>query len=215
MRIMLLGSPGVGKGTQAQFICQQYHIPQISTGNILRAAMQAGSTLGLMAKRYVDQGELVPDDVVCGLVKERLTEPDCAPGFLLDGFPRTIPQAEALIKIGVTLDYVLVLDAPVEDIVKRLTGRRVHLDSGRTYHIEFQPPKVSEQDDVTGEPLTQRDDDKEEVVRNRLNVYERQTAPLIHFYEEQAKLGAVKIAFVSGLGDIEQVKENIFKILSK
>ncbi|MES2204067.1 MAG: adenylate kinase [Pseudomonadota bacterium] len=215
MRVMLLGSPGVGKGTQAQFICEQYHIPQISTGNILRAAMQSGSELGLMAKSYSDQGNLVPDEVVCSIVKERLAEPDCVNGFLLDGFPRTIPQAEALVKLGIALDFVVVLDAPVEEIVARLTGRRFHAASGRTYHIEFQPPKVAEKDDITGEPLTQRDDDKEDVVRNRLSVYERQTAPLINFYEEQAKIGAVKIAFVSGLGDIEDVKANIFKILSK
>ncbi len=212
---MLLGSPGVGKGTQAQFICEQYHIPQISTGNILRAAMQSGSELGLMAKSYSDHGNLVPDEVVCSIVKERLAEPDCKTGFLLDGFPRTIPQAEALVNLGVALDVVIVLDAPTEEIVARLTGRRFHAASGRTYHVEFQPPKVAEKDDITGEPLTQRDDDKEDVVRNRLSVYERQTAPLIHFYEQQAKTGAVKIAHVSGLGDIEEVKVNILKILSK
>lgn len=215
MRIMLLGSPGVGKGTQAQFICEQYHIPQISTGNILRAAMQAGSELGLMAKRYIDQGDLVPDDVVCAMVKERLEEPDCANGFLLDGFPRTIPQAEALEKTGVRLDYVVVLEAPLEDIVKRLTGRRVHLPSGRTYHIEFAPPNEPNKDDITGETLTQRDDDQEDVVRNRLNVYERQTAPLIEFYKHQAEAGKVAIAFVSGIEAIETVKTNILKILSR
>lgn len=215
MRVMLLGSPGVGKGTQAQFICEQYHIPQISTGNILRAAMQSGSELGLMAKSYSDRGELVPDEVVCSIVRDRLAEADCKEGFLLDGFPRTIPQAEALVNLGVALDYVVVLDAPTEAIVARLTGRRFHPASGRTYHVDFQAPRVAEKDDITGEPLTQRDDDKEDVVRNRLSVYERQTAPLIDFYKEQAKTGAVKIAFVSGLGDIEDVKTNIFKILSK
>ena len=157
----------------------------------------------------------MPDEVVCSIVKERLAEPDCAAGFLLDGFPRTIPQAEALVTLGVALDYVIVLDAPTEEIVARLTGRRFHAASGRTYHIDFQPPKIAEQDDVTGEPLTQRDDDKEDVVRNRLSVYERQTAPLINFYQQQANIGVVKIAFISGLGDIEKIKENILKILSK
>lgn len=215
MRIMLLGSPGVGKGTQAQFICEEYHIPQISTGDIFRAAVRSGSEMGLLAKSYSDRGELVPDELVCSLVKQRLAEPDCAAGFLLDGFPRTIPQAEALEKNGISLDCVIVLDAPTEEIVARLTGRRFHPASGRTYHIKFQPPKVPGLDDVTGEALVQRDDDKEEVVRNRLHVYERQTAPLIDFYKEQAKKSAVKIAFVSGLGDIEDVKVNIFKILSK
>ncbi len=211
---MLLGSPGVGKGTQAQFICEQYHIPQISTGNILRAAIQSGSELGVMAKSYSDRGELVPDEVVCSIVKERLAEPDCHEGFLLDGFPRTIPQAEALLAIGVALDYVVVLEAPTEEIVARLTGRRFHPTSGRTYHLLFDPPKVAGLDDVTDEPLVQRDDDKEEVVRNRLQVYERQTAPLIDFYRQQAMQGKVKIAFVSGIGDIDEVKANILRILT-
>lgn len=214
MRVMLLGSPGVGKGTQAQFICEQYHIPQISTGNILRAAVQSGSELGMMAKSYSDRGELVPDEVVCSIVKERLAEPDCAAGFLLDGFPRTIPQAEALVTLGVTLDHVVVLEAPTEEIVARLTGRRFHAASGRTYHLEFDPPKEAGVDNVTGEPLVQRDDDKEDVVRNRLQVYDRQTAPLIDFYRQQAAQGKVRIAFVSGIDAIETVKANILKILS-
>lgn len=215
MRVMLLGSPGVGKGTQAKFLCEQYHIPQISTGNILRAAIQSGSELGVMAKSYSDRGELVPDEVVCSIVKERLAETDCRTGFLLDGFPRTIPQAEALLTIGVILDYVVVLEAPIDEIVVRLTGRRFHLTSGRTYHVLFDQPKVPGLDDVTGEPLVQRDDDKEDVVRNRLQVYERQTAPLIDFYRQQAAKGKVNIAFVSGIGDIDEVKANILKILSK
>lgn len=214
MRVMLLGSPGVGKGTQAQFICEQYHIPQISTGNILRAAVQSGSELGMMAKSYSDRGELAPDAVVCSIVKERLTEEDCKNGFLLDGFPRTIPQAEALVSNGVDLDYVVVLEAPTEEIVARLTGRRFHAASGRTYHLIFQPPKVTNIDDITGEPLTQRDDDKEEVVRNRLNVYDRQTAPLIDFYRQQAAQGRVKIVFVSGLGEINDVKATILNALN-
>lgn len=213
MRVMLLGSPGVGKGTQAQFICDHYHIPQISTGNILRAAMQSGSALGVDAKGYVDRGELVPDDVMCAVVKERLQETDCANGFLLDGFPRTIPQADALAKNGITLDYVIVLDAPSEEIVKRLSGRRIHLASGRTYNMYFQPPKAHDQDDVTGEPLIQRDDDKEEVVRNRFEVYERQTAPLIDYYREQDQLGKTRLAFVSGLGDVDVIKANILNVL--
>jgi adenylate kinase len=211
---MLLGSPGVGKGTQAQFICDEYHIPQISTGNIFRAAIHSGSEIGLLAKSYSDRGELVPDEVVCSLVKQRLTEADCSAGFLLDGFPRTIPQAQALEKSGVALDVVIVLDAPIDDIILRLTGRRFHAASGRTYHVTFQAPKVADTDDVTGEPLVQRDDDKEGVVRNRLNVYERQTAPLIDFYKDQAEQGKVKIAFVSGLGDVDEVKANILKFLS-
>ncbi len=167
-----------------------------------------------MAKSYSDRGELVPDEVVCSIVKERLAEPDCHEGFLLDGFPRTIPQAEALLAIGVALDYVVVLEAPTEEIVARLTGRRFHPTSGRTYHLLFDPPKVAGLDDVTDEPLVQRDDDKEEVVRNRLQVYERQTAPLIDFYRQQAMQGKVKIAFVSGIGDIDEVKANILRILT-
>ncbi len=215
MRIMLLGSPGVGKGTQAQFICEKFGIPQISTGNILRAAIQSGSELGLSAKSYTDRGELVPDEVVCSIIKQRLTEVDCQPGFLLDGFPRTIPQAEALDNMGVSLDYVIVLDAPMEEIVARLTGRRFHPASGRTYHVLFQPPKVADKDDLTGEALLQRDDDKEEVVRHRLAVYEHQTAPLIGYYKQLSERGRVNIAFVSGLGNIDEIKQNILKVLSK
>lgn len=210
---MLLGSPGVGKGTQAQFICEQYHIPQISTGNILRAAMQSGSALGMSAKNYVDRGELVPDDVICAVVKERLLEADCAKGFLLDGFPRTIPQADALAKNGIVLDCVIVLDAPAEEIVKRLSGRRIDPVSGRTYNVYFQPPKVEGKDDVTGEPLIQRDDDKEDVVRNRFAVYEKQTAPLIDYYRQQNTLGKTRLAFVSGLGDVDVIKTNILNVL--
>jgi len=210
---MLLGSPGVGKGTQAQFICDAFHIPQISTGNIFRAAIQSESTLGLLAKSYSDRGELVPDELVCSLVKNRLDDSDCVSGFLLDGFPRTIPQAEALEAMEVSLDHVIVLDAPLEEIVIRLTGRRFHPASGRTYHIIHQPPKVVGKDDITGEDLVQRSDDKEDVVRHRLDVYQQQTAPLIDFYRKQAEQGKVKIAFLSGLGKIEEIQANILNVL--
>lgn len=210
---MLLGSPGVGKGTQAQFICDAFHIPQISTGNIFRAAIQSESTLGLLAKSYSDRGELVPDELVCSLVKNRLDDADCQSGFLLDGFPRTIPQAKALEAMGVSLDHVIVLDAPLEEIVIRLTGRRFHPASGRTYHLIHQPPKVVGKDDLTGEDLVQRSDDNEDVVRHRLDVYQRQTAPLIDFYRKQAEQGKTKIAFLSGLGKIEEIQANILNVL--
>lgn len=215
MRVMLLGSPGVGKGTQAQFICEKFSIPQISTGNILRAAIQSGSELGLLAKSYSDKGELLPDHVVCTIVKQRLMDSDCVNGFLLDGFPRTIPQAQALQDMGVLLDYVIVLEAPLEEIVLRLTGRRFHPASGRTYHIQFQAPKIPNLDDITQEPLVQRDDDKEEVVRHRLEVYQNQTTPLIDFYKDSAQKGQVKIEFISGLGGIEEIKTHILTVLSK
>ena len=215
MRIILLGSPGSGKGTQAQFITEKYSIPQISTGDMLRAAVRDGTPLGIEAKKVMDLGGLVSDDLILGLIKERITQSDCANGFLLDGFPRTIAQAQGLGNMGVKIDNVIEINVADEEIVTRIEGRRVHLQSGRSYHIKFNAPKVDGIDDITGEPLIQRDDDKEDVVRNRLSVYERQTAPLINFYQQQANIGVVKIAFISGLGDIEKIKENILKILSK
>jgi adenylate kinase len=182
MRLILLGAPGAGKGTQATFICQKYGIPQISTGDMLRAAVKAGTPLGLAAKKVMDSGGLVSDDIIIGLVKERIAQPDCAKGFLFDGFPRTIPQADAMKAAGVKLDVVLEIDVPDAAIIERMSGRRVHLASGRTYHVKFNPPKVAGKDDVTGEPLIQRDDDKEETVRKRLDVYQSQTRPLVDYY---------------------------------
>lgn len=210
---MLLGSPGVGKGTQAQFICNQYHVPQISTGDILRAAIQSDSELGREVKACIDRGELVPDNLICTVVKERLAQADCANGFLLDGFPRTIPQAEALANNNILLDYVIVLEAPAEEIIKRLSGRRIDPISGRTSNIYFQPPVVAGKDNVTGATLVQRDDDQEEVVRHRFVVYEKQTAPLIAYYRQQSKRHKTRLAFVSGMGDIEAIKTNILNIL--
>jgi adenylate kinase len=190
MRLILLGPPGAGKGTQANFIRQKYRIPQISTGDMLRAAVKAGTPLGVAAKRVMDAGQLVSDDLIIALVNERLREPDCQPGYLFDGFPRTIPQAEALKKANVPLDYVVEIDVPDGEIIARLSGRRVHPASGRTYHIKFNPPKVAGQDDVTGEPLIQRDDDREETVKKRLEVYRAQTRPLVDYYGRWAASGA-------------------------
>src|ERR1700742_2629879 len=187
MRLILLGAPGAGKGTQASFIKEKFKIPQISTGDMLRAAVKAGSPLGVEAKRYMDAGELVPDALIINLVKERLREPDCANGYLFDGFPRTLPQAEAMKQAGVPIDYVLEIDVPFDEIIVRMSGRRVHPGSGRTYHVKFNPPKVEGKDDVTGEPLVQRDDDKEETVRKRLDVYVAQTRPLVDYYSDWAK----------------------------
>jgi adenylate kinase len=181
MRLILLGGPGAGKGTQANYIKEKYQIPQISTGDMLRAAVKAGTELGKKAKEYMDSGGLVPDEVIIGLVKERIKEADCAKGFLFDGFPRTIPQADAMKEAGVAIDAVVEIDVPDEEIVKRMSGRRAHLASGRTYHVIYNPPKVEGKDDVTGEPLVQRDDDKEEVVRKRLDVYHAQTEPLVKY----------------------------------
>jgi adenylate kinase len=213
MRIVLLGAPGSGKGTQARFICERYGIPQISTGDMLRAAVQAGTELGKRAKAIMDAGELVPDAIIFELVKERIAQPDCANGFLLDGFPRTIAQAEGLEKMGVDLDWVLELEVPSEEIVKRLSGRRVHPGSGRVYHLLYCPPKQDCKDDITGEPLIQRDDDREETVRKRLEVYQRQTAPLVDFYRQRAQEGKVKFATVSGIGSLEAVRARIFQVL--
>ena len=187
MRLILLGAPGAGKGTQATFICQKYGIPQISTGDMLRAAVKAGTPLGLQAKAVMDSGALVSDDIIIGLVKERITQPDCANGFLFDGFPRTIPQADAMKEAGVKLDYVLEIDVRFDAIIERMSGRRSHPASGRTYHVKFNPPKVAGKDDVTGEELIQREDDKEETVKKRLQVYSDQTRPLVDYYSNWAK----------------------------
>ncbi len=208
MRLILLGAPGAGKGTQAAFICQKYGIPQISTGDMLRAAVKAGTPLGVAAKKVMDAGGLVSDDIIIGLVKERSTQPDCAGGFLFDGFPRTIPQAEAMREAGVKLDYVLEIDVPFDAIIERMSGRRSHPASGRTYHVKFNPPKVAGQDDVTGEPLVQRDDDKEETVKKRLEVYASQTRPLVDYYAGWSQADpaiAPKYRAISGMGSVEDI----------
>jgi adenylate kinase len=217
MRLILLGAPGAGKGTQAAFICQKYGIPQISTGDMLRAAVKAGSPLGVMAKKVMDSGALVGDDIIIGLVKERLAQPDCANGFLFDGFPRTIPQADAMKAAGVKLDYVLEIDVPFEAIVERMSGRRSHTTSGRTYHVKFNPPQVEGLDDVTGEPLIQREDDKEETVKKRLAVYAAQTRPLIDYYRNWAKadpVNAPKYRAISGTGSVEEITARALAALS-
>ncbi len=216
MRLILLGGPGAGKGTQAKFITEKFGIPQISTGDMLRQAIKEGTKLGMEAKKYMDAGELVPDDVIIGLVKERIQQPDCEKGFLFDGFPRTIPQAEAMKEAGVKIDYVVDIYVPDEEIIKRMSGRRVHLPSGRTYHIVFNPPKVEGKDDVTGEPLIQRDDDKEETVRKRLEVYHAQTEPLVDFYKEWEASGdanAPKYVRIEGVGTVDEIKNKIFQAL--
>ncbi len=216
MRLILLGGPGAGKGTQAKFITEKYGIPQISTGDMLRQAIKEGTQLGLEAKKYMDAGELVPDDVIIGLVKERIQQPDCEKGFLFDGFPRTIPQAEAMKEAGVKIDYVVEIAVPDEEIIKRMSGRRVHLPSGRTYHIVFNPPKVEGKDDVTGEPLVQRDDDKEETVRKRLEIYHAQTEPLVDFYkkwEESGDANAPKYVRIDGVGTVDEIRDRIFAAL--
>ncbi|MBT8547912.1 adenylate kinase [Polynucleobacter paneuropaeus] len=217
MRLILLGAPGAGKGTQAQFICKQFGIPQISTGDMLRAAVKAGTELGIAAKKIMDAGGLVSDDIIIGLVKDRLTQPDCAKGYLFDGFPRTIPQAQAMKDAGVPIDYVLEIDVPFDAIIDRMSGRRVHPASGRTYHIKFNPPKVADIDDVTGEPLIQRDDDKEETVRKRLQVYNDQTRPLVEYYSSWAKqsnssdkVKAPAYRKVNGTGSVEDITTAIF-----
>ncbi|TFZ00804.1 adenylate kinase [Ramlibacter henchirensis] len=208
MRLILLGAPGAGKGTQATFICQRYGIPQISTGDMLRAAVKAGTPLGKAAKQVMDSGGLVGDDIIIGLVKERLAQPDCAKGFLFDGFPRTLPQADAMKDAGVKLDYVLEIDVPFAAIVERMSGRRSHVASGRTYHVKFNPPKVAGIDDVTGEPLIQREDDREETVMKRLQVYASQTRPLVDYYANWAKadpVNAPKYRAISGIGSVEEI----------
>ncbi len=218
MRLILLGGPGAGKGTQANYIKEKYQIPQISTGDMLRAAVKAGSELGKQAKGYMDSGGLVPDEVIIGLVKERIQEPDCEKGFLFDGFPRTIPQADAMKEAGVTIDAVVDIEVPDDEIIKRMSGRRAHLPSGRTYHIVFNPPKEKGKDDVTGEPLVQRDDDKEETVRKRLDVYHAQTEPLIDYYknwESSGEAAAPNYIRIEGVGQVDEIKENIYNALDK
>lgn len=213
MRIILLGPPGAGKGTQAKFLCDAYGFPQISTGDMLRAAVSAGSELGLRVKAVMDSGALVSDDIIIELVRARITQSDCANGFLLDGFPRTIPQAEAMDDAGVAIDAVVEIRVPDEDIVQRMSGRRLHADSGRIYHIDFNPPREAGKDDETGEPLIQREDDKEETVRERLAVYHRQTQPLAAFYKEKSRTTALEFAAVDGRGEVEVVHQAIVDAL--
>ena len=217
MRLILLGPPGAGKGTQATFIKDAYSIPQISTGDMLRAAIKAGTSLGLAAKKVMDTGALVSDDIIIGLVKDRLTAADCANGYLFDGFPRTIPQAEAMRNAMVAIDYVLEIDVPDSAIVERMSGRRVHVASGRTYHVKFNPPKVEGKDDITGEDLIQRDDDREATVLNRLSVYHAQTEPLIAYYRDWAATGdprAPKCRKVDGMGDVDGIRQACLATLS-
>ncbi|HHB93042.1 MAG TPA: adenylate kinase [Thioploca sp.] len=217
MRLILLGGPGAGKGTQANFIKEKYNIPQISTGDMLRAAVKAGTPLGLAAKKIMDEGGLVSDEIIIGLVKNRIKEPDCANGFLFDGFPRTIPQADAMKEVGVNVDFVVEIAVEDEEIVKRMSGRRVHLNSGRTYHIIYNPPKEEGKDDVTGEPLIQRDDDSEATVRNRLKIYHEQTEPLIEYYSKWADSGEAnspKYVQIQGIGKVEEIRDSIFKAMS-
>ena len=218
MRLILLGGPGAGKGTQANFIKDKHQIPQISTGDMLRAAIKAGTELGKKAKGFMDSGGLVPDEVIIGLVKERIKEADCQKGFLFDGFPRTIPQADALKDAGVPLDAVVDVNVPDAEIIKRMSGRRVHLASGRTYHITFNPPKVEGKDDVTGEALIQRDDDQEETVRKRLEVYHAQTEPLIDYYkswESTGEAAAPKYIRIEGVGKVEEIRDRIYSALDE
>lgn len=218
MRLILLGGPGAGKGTQANFIKERYGIPQISTGDMLRAAVKAGTELGKQAKKVMDAGGLVSDDIIIGLVKERIKEPDCQKGFLFDGFPRTIPQADAMKNAGVTIDAVVDIDVPDTEIIKRMSGRRVHLASGRTYHLTFNPPKKEGKDDLTGEDLIQRDDDKEETVRKRLEIYHSQTEPLVEYYkkwESSGASGAPKYIRIEGVGKVEEIRDQAFSALDK
>jgi adenylate kinase len=217
MRLILLGPPGAGKGTQAAFIKERFGIPQISTGDMLRAAVKAGTPLGSVAKKVMDAGGLVSDDIIIGLVKDRLRQPDCANGYLFDGFPRTIPQAEAMRDAGVGIDYVLEIDVPDEEIILRMSGRRVHVASGRTYHVKFNPPKVAGKDDATGEDLIQRDDDREETVKKRLDVYHSQTKALVDYYSRWAGTGdalAPRYRKISGLGSVDEIKARAFAALT-
>lgn len=214
MRIILLGSPGSGKGTQAQFITEKFKIPQISTGDMLRAAVRAQTPLGLEAKKIMDAGLLVSDEIILNLVKARIGEADCQNGFLLDGFPRTIPQAEGLDALGVALDQVVEIRVDDESIVQRMSGRRVHPASGRSYHLVFNPPRVEGLDDVTGEPLIQRDDDREETVRKRLAVYHEQTRPLVEYYSKKAADGGIRFASLEGIGTVETIRDRIFTLLA-
>ena len=217
MKLILLGAPGAGKGTQAKFICEKFGIPQISTGDMLRAQVKAGTPLGMEAKKHMDSGGLVPDAVIIGMVKERLKEADCKNGYLFDGFPRTIPQAEAMKEAGVPLDIVLEIDVPDQDIIDRMAGRRVHLASGRTYHVTYNPPKVAGKDDATGEDLIQRDDDKEETVRHRLDIYHSQTKPLVTFYTNWQNAGdakAPKVKKVAGVGGVDEITARVMGALN-
>ncbi|OQW39598.1 MAG: adenylate kinase [Proteobacteria bacterium SG_bin4] len=216
MRVILLGGPGAGKGTQANYIKEHFGVPQISTGDMLRAAVKAGTELGVMAKKIMDAGGLVSDDIIINLVKERITQPDCAKGFLFDGFPRTIPQADAMKAAGVQIDFVVEIDVSDAEIVKRMSGRRVHPASGRTYHVDFNPPKNNEVDDITGEPLIQRDDDKEETVRKRLEVYHQQTKPLVDYYSawsRNGETGAPRYIRIAGIGTVEDIRDQILTAL--
>jgi adenylate kinase len=217
MRLILLGAPGAGKGTQASFLCQKYGIPQISTGDMLRAAVKAGTPLGQQAKAVMDSGGLVSDELIINLVKERIIQPDCVQGFLFDGFPRTIPQADAMKAGGVKIDYVLEIDVPFDAIIERMSGRRSHPASGRTYHVKFNAPKVDGLDDVTGEPVVQRDDDKEETVRKRLDVYSAQTRPLVDYYSKWARIEpdlAPKYRAISGMGSVEDITARALSALA-
>lgn len=215
MRIILLGAPGAGKGTQAQLIMQKFGIPQISTGDMLRAAVKAGTELGVAAKKIMDAGGLVSDDIIIGLVKDRITQPDCAKGFLFDGFPRTIPQAEAMIEAGVDIDHVIEIDVPDAEIIERLSGRRVHPASGRVYHVKYNPPKVAGKDDATGEDLVQRDDDREDTVKKRLDIYHNQTKQLVDFYQKLAAAeGTPKYSAIAGVGSVDEITAKVFAALS-
>ncbi|MCS6763333.1 MAG: adenylate kinase [Candidatus Protistobacter heckmanni] len=220
MRLILLGAPGAGKGTQAKFICERFNIPQISTGDMLRAAVKAGTPLGLQAKKVMNSGALVSDDIIIGLVKDRLAQPDCQRGYLFDGFPRTIPQAEAMKQAFVAIDYVLEIDVPFDPIIERMSGRRMHAASGRTYHVKYNPPKVADKDDETGEVLIQRDDDREETVRKRLTVYDEQTRPLVNYYsgwatngDASAKVPPPQYRKISGIGSVDEITARIFDAL--
>jgi len=217
MKLILLGPPGAGKGTQANVIKERFRIPQISTGDMLRAAVKAGTPLGIAAKKVMDSGQLVSDEIIIGLVKQRLTEPDCANGYLFDGFPRTIPQAEAMRSSAVTIEFVLEIDVPDGEIIARMSGRRVHPGSGRTYHVKFNPPRVEGKDDATGEDLIQRDDDKEETVKNRLQIYHSQTRPLVEYYstwETTGELGAPRFRKISGQGAVDEISRRAIAALS-
>jgi len=214
MRVILLGGPGCGKGTQAQAITEKFGIPQISTGDMLRAAVRAGSALGISAKKIMDAGQLVSDDIILGLIQERIQQEDCGKGFLFDGFPRTIAQAEGLKVMGVQLDHVIEIMVDDENIIQRMSGRRVHPASGRSYHVIFNPPKTEGIDDITGEPLVHRDDDKEETVRKRLHIYHEQTRPLIDYYRQEARQGTVNFVSLEGVGSVEAIKDKIFAVLT-
>lgn len=216
MKLILLGAPGAGKGTQAQFICEHFGIPQVSTGDMLRAAVKAGTPLGMAAKKVMDAGGLVSDEIIIGLVNDRLQQPDCGEGYLFDGFPRTLPQAEAMKAAGVALDYVLEIDVADEEIIERMSGRRVHPASGRTYHLRFNPPRVAGRDDATGDELIQRADDQEETVRKRLQIYHSQTKPLLEYYRAWAATGdprAPKCPRIAGVGSVEEIKRAAFDAL--